>query len=90
MPNESKPDDVEKFLSEQKSMECKQGLIDDLLRQKDAAIKAFDDKLAKLGYRANSSGRTKRSHHNVAGKIRQRPCHTNDQAKGLSVTLSLH
>jgi hypothetical protein len=50
MPENSRTDDVEKFLSEQKSMEDrKQALIGDLLRQKDVAIKAFDEKLAKLG-----------------------------------------
>ncbi len=68
MPDDSRTDDIEKFLSDQKSMEDrKQGLIDELLRQKDAAIKAFDEKLAKLGYQANSSGKPKRSHHKPAG-----------------------
>ena len=41
------------------------GLIDDLLQQREAAIKAFDDKLEKLGYRANS-GKGRRSHHRKA------------------------
>lgn len=64
MPDDKQTDDVEKFLADQKSFEDrKQALIDDLLRQKDTAIKEFDDKLAKLGYRANSAGRAKRSHH---------------------------
>ena len=63
MPEEEPSDDVEKFLSEQKSMEDrKQGLIDDLLRQREAAMKVFDEKLAKLGYHGNS-GKPKKSHH---------------------------
>ena len=50
MPEESRTDGVEKFLTEQKSMEDrKQALIDDLLDQREAAIKAFDEKLEKLG-----------------------------------------
>jgi hypothetical protein len=36
-------------------------VIADLLRQREAAIKAFDEKLAKLGYHGNS-GKQKRSH----------------------------
>jgi hypothetical protein len=64
MPDESrKPDDVEKILHEEKSLEDrKQAVIADLLKQREAAIAAFDEKLAKLGYHANS-GKTKRSHH---------------------------
>ena len=63
MPEESRSDAVEKFLTEQKSMEDrKQALIDDLLKQREAAIKAFDERLEKLGYRANS-GKGRRSHH---------------------------
>jgi hypothetical protein len=55
-------DDVEKFLSEQKAIEARrQELIKDLLRQKEAAIKDFDEKLAKLGHDENH--RPKRSHH---------------------------
>jgi hypothetical protein len=66
MPEEKRTDDVEKFLSEQKVLEDrKQGLIDDLLKQRDAAMTAFDEKLAKLGYHANSSKRG-RSHHKKA------------------------
>ena len=37
----------------------KQALIDDLLQQREAAIKAFDEKLKKLGYRANSGKGTR-------------------------------
>ena len=70
-PDDSRTDDVEKFLSEQKSMEDrKQSLIADLLKQKEAAIKSFDERLAKLGYQANS-GKTKRSHHKKAASEHQ-------------------
>jgi hypothetical protein len=56
------PDDpVEKFLAEEKNLEShRQELIKEVLKQKEAAIKAFDDKLAKLGYDGNHA---KRSHH---------------------------
>ena len=65
MPEEKPGDAVEKFLLEQKAVEDrKQALIADLLKQKEAAMKDFDDKLAKLGYHANSAGKPKRSHHN--------------------------
>jgi hypothetical protein len=54
-------DPVDKFLSEQKTLDAQRHeLIKEVLRQKEAAIKAFDDKLAKLGYDAEHS---KRSHH---------------------------
>ena len=57
--------DVEKFLAEKKSLEDKRHeLIKDLLRQKEAAIKAFDEKLAKLGYDGEHA--SKRSHHKDA------------------------
>jgi hypothetical protein len=57
------PDDpVDKFLDEQKQLEThRHDLIKEVLRQKEAAIKAFDDKLAKLGY--DGSEAAKRSHH---------------------------
>jgi hypothetical protein len=62
---EQAPDDVEKFLGEQKALEAhRQDLIKELLREKDAAIKSFDEKLAKLGYEENH--RTRRSHHKKA------------------------
>lgn len=55
-------DDVEKFLAEQKQLEShRHELIKDLLRQKEAAIRAFDEKLAKLGYDGDHA--PKRSHH---------------------------
>ncbi|MFZ0505886.1 MAG: hypothetical protein WAM44_19340, partial [Chthoniobacterales bacterium] len=62
-PEEKPNDDVEKVLSDLKSVEeRKQAVIDDLLRKREAAIKSFDEKLAKLGYRANSA-KPKRTHH---------------------------
>ena len=67
MPNEERPDDVEKFLHDQKSFEGrKQKLIDDLLRQRAEAMKAFDEKLAKLGYQGDGAGKSKKSHHKQA------------------------
>lgn len=68
MPDESRrPDDVEKILHEQKSLEDrKQAVIADLLKQREAAIAAFDEKLAKLGYKENS-GKPRRSHHKRSG-----------------------
>lgn len=65
MPEDKPSDDVEKYLSDLKSFEDrKQGLIDDLLRQREAAMKAFDEKLAKLGWLGpDSSGKKKKSHH---------------------------
>jgi len=66
MPDESRSADVEKLLADEKAIEDrKQALIADLLKQKEAAIRDFDDKLAKLGHHANSSGR-RRSHHKKA------------------------
>jgi len=54
-------DDVEKFLADQKTFESKRhDLIKEVLRQKEAAIKAFDEKLAKLGHDPDHA---KRSHH---------------------------
>ena len=67
MPEDIKSADVEKLLADEKAIEeRKQALIADLLKQKEAAIKDFDDKLAKLGYQSNSSGRSRRSHHKKA------------------------
>jgi len=55
-------DDIEKFLAQQKTLEARRhDLIKELLRQKEAAIKAFDDKLEKLGYDGEHA--SKRSHH---------------------------
>jgi hypothetical protein len=61
---ETPADDVEKFLNEQKALEThRQDLIKELLREKEASIKAFDEKLAKLGY---DGARPRRSHHKSA------------------------
>lgn len=67
MPEEKPSDQIEKFLQEEKAVEDrKQALIEDLLRQRADAIKAFDEKLAKLGHRV-PAGRPKRSHHKQPG-----------------------
>ena len=64
MPEEKPSDDVEKVLSDLKSAEDrKRGLIEDLLRQKAEAVKAFDEKLLKLGWKPDSAGKPKKSHH---------------------------
>jgi hypothetical protein len=56
-------DDVERFLSEQKAVEGKrQELIKELLRQKEAAMREFDDKLARLGHHEGARS-LKRNHH---------------------------
>jgi hypothetical protein len=56
-------DEVDKFLAERRAFEARrQELIKDVLRQKEAAIKAFDEKLAKLGYNGAAVKRG-RSHH---------------------------
>ena len=63
MPEDTKTDEVEKLLSEEKAMEDrKQALIQELLRRRETAIKDFDEKLAKLGYHADSA-KSRRSHH---------------------------
>lgn len=54
---------VEKFLADERDMdERRKMLIDEILRQKAAAIKDFDDQLAKLGYRPDGA-KSGRSHH---------------------------
>ena len=64
MPDDKPGSDVEKFLAEQKSLEDrKEALIADLLKQKEAAMKDFDGKLAKLGYHDPASARSRRNHH---------------------------
>jgi len=56
-------DDVEKLLSEQKALEDrKQALIADLPKQKEAAIRDFDEKLARLGHHSGPKA-PRRSHH---------------------------
>ena len=57
-------DPVDKFLAEQKTLEAhRHELIKEVLRQKEAAIKAFDEKLAKLGHREPAARASKRNHH---------------------------
>jgi len=75
MPDEKKTDDVEKVLSEIKSVEDrKQALIADLLRQREAVLQEFDAKLAKLGYKGQGTGgRPKRSHHKKAAAAGNAP-----------------
>ena len=65
MAEEKQSDAVETFLADRKAFEDrKQALIEDLLRQKAEAVKAFDEKLAKLGYQAkDGAGKSRRSHH---------------------------
>jgi uncharacterized membrane protein YGL010W len=54
---------VDTLLSEQQVLEDrKQALIDDLLKQREAAMATFDEQLAKLGYQANSV-KPRSSHH---------------------------
>ena len=66
MAEEKKIDDVEKLLSDEKTLEDrKQALIAEILKEREAAIAAFDEKLAKLGYHPNS-GKGRRSHHKKA------------------------
>jgi hypothetical protein len=64
MPEEKKADDVEKLLSEEKSLEDrKKALIDDPLKQREAAMAAFDGKLASSAFRpirAREDGATTR------------------------------
>jgi hypothetical protein len=63
MAEERPADDVEKFLREEKAVkERRQALIDDLLRQRAEALKAFDEKLEKLGHKSSNS-KQRRSHH---------------------------
>jgi hypothetical protein len=62
-------DPVDTFISEQKALDAKrQELIREVLRQKEAAIKAFDDRLAKLGHTETEDHPRKRSHHKAANK----------------------
>ena len=62
-------DPVDKFLAEQKTLEAhRHELIKEVLRQKEAAIKAFDEKLAKLGHNPNGSGKARKSHHKQPAK----------------------
>ena len=70
MADANRTDDVEKILSDQKALEDRrQSLINDLLQQREASIKAFDEKLAKLGWHdPNGSSKSRKSHHKQAAK----------------------
>jgi hypothetical protein len=64
-----RPTDIDKVIEDQKAIESrKKTLIEELLKEKAAAIKEFDDKLAKLGY--VDGAKPKRTHHKkpAAGK----------------------
>lgn len=62
MADESRTDDVEKLLAEEKAFgDRKKTMIATLLKQREAALKDFDEKLAKLGY--ESPEKPRRSHH---------------------------
>lgn len=82
MPDEGRrPDDVEKILHDEKSLEGrKQTLIEELLKQREAAIAAFDEKLEKLGYKANS-GKPRRSHHRKAAAPAAAPAKAAEKPK---------
>ena len=55
------PDEFDNFLSEQQQLDFKrQQLIEELKKQKEAAIKAFDEKLARLGYRDGTAPKRSR------------------------------
>lgn len=93
MPDEGrKPDDVENLLTEQKTLEeRKQSMIQALLKEREDVNAAIDEKLKKLGYRANAkSAKPKRSHHKKVAKpatpapatsAGQRPARPSDRAR---------
>ena len=61
IPEERRAEDVEKVLAEEKAVEDrKKRRVADPLKQREAAIKEFDEKLVKLGY--HSDGKSKRNH----------------------------
>ena len=75
MAEDKRMDDVEKLLADEQALGGrKQALISELLNQREAAakdydekkakcLKEFDEKLAKLNYRAAKPAKAKRSHH---------------------------
>lgn len=70
MADEKRTDDVGEFLSEQKLLDDrKQPPIYDLLKQRDAAIAAFDEKSAKLSYTSTSSKGNRRHHGKSASRL---------------------
>jgi len=59
-------DDVDKFLSEQKSLEDRRkALIDAVLKERADKMKEYDERLAKLGYEGDGA-KSRRSHHRKA------------------------
>jgi hypothetical protein len=73
MPDEKRPDEVEKVLADQKAIDDrKQALIEELLRQKADAVKAFDEKLLKLGYKPDGA-KSRKSHHKPAPETAAKP-----------------
>jgi|HubBroStandDraft_6_1064221.scaffolds.fasta_scaffold4511474_1 hypothetical protein len=73
MPDEKRSDEVEKVLADQKAIDDrKQVLIEELLRQKADALKAFDEKLLKLGHKPDGA-KTRRNHHKVAPEAAAKP-----------------
>ena len=65
-------DPVDKFLAEQKTLEAhRHELIKEVLRQKEAAIKTFDEKLAKLGYDGEHAPKRSRQNAAITGRRRQ-------------------
>lgn len=75
VPDDNRVDDVDKLLSDVKAVEeRRQALIAELLRQKEAAIKAFDEKLAKLDYvLPQHAAKPRRSHHKKATEAPAKP-----------------
>ncbi len=67
-------DDIEKIRTDELALQQrKKALIDELLKQKEAAMREFDKKLAQLGYHA-AGVKPKRSHHKkVATAGEQKP-----------------
>ena len=73
MPDEKRTDEVEKVLADQKLIDDrKQALIEELLRQKADAVKAFDEKLLKLGHKADGA-KSRKSHHKLGAEAAAKP-----------------
>ena len=70
MADQPAQDPIDKFLSEEHQLESRrQELIKKLLHEKEAAMKAFDEKLAKLGH----NGATPRRNHHRKVSDKQEP-----------------
>lgn len=66
-------DDVEKFLTEQQSLEDRRkALIDAVLKERAEKIKEFDERLAKLGYQPDGA-KPRRSHHRKTANPSEKP-----------------